>query len=279
MPVSYKKKNMKKSSKFQKLSKNIKRNTKTRHKLRKMKGGGIIDDLIELTNDKKIIEDPADITIIDCSNGNIKNMCKECKFCKSRTYTSGYDIFHIYTCKYFKGSQNSLIQKGVRNIATTSIDNLISIGIIQREYGIINNNTSKKIIGTYGAGSCVILSMRNRNTNNTILAHIDANTDNPLQPFLQFPNDNCDVYIIGGDSTSKALLNNILKILKKNKFEITFAHIIDDNSNSFAINCITGATYLNNELKINDFPPADERLRNFEMFAQLKQSLSKLNIL
>jgi len=260
--------------------KNIKRNTKSRQKLRNIRGGGIIDELINLTDDKKIIEDPNDIIIIDCSNGNIKNMCKECKICKSRTYTSGYDIQHFYICtKYFKDPTYTVIQKGLYNIATTPIDKSRSIGIIQREYGIINNNTSKNIIGTYGAGPCIILSMRNRLTNDTILAHIDSGTLNPLKPFLKFSYENSDVYIVGGNSTSKQLVNNILNLLKQNKFEITFAHIIDDkNSNSFAINCITGDIYLNDKVKFDDFPNADERLNIFEKFAMFNTDLSLLTI-
>jgi hypothetical protein len=54
--------------------------------------------------------------------------------------------------------------------------------------------------------------------------------------------------IIGGDSTSRDLINNILELLARFNYKITFAHILDSTSNSFAINCITGETYLNDEI-------------------------------
>jgi hypothetical protein len=63
-----------------------------------------------------------------------------------------------------------------------------------------------------------------------------------------FPPDTTDVYIIGGNSQSRNLIINILELLAKFNYKITFAHVLDSTSNSFAINCITGETYLNNQI-------------------------------
>ena len=38
---------------------------------------------------------------------------------------------------------------------------------------------------------------------------------------------------------------NYLKKLKEKNYNIKFVHIIDNNLNSFAINCITNEVYLN----------------------------------
>jgi hypothetical protein len=82
----------------------------------------------------------------------------------------------------------------------------------------------------------------------TALSHVDTLTQNILGLHYMFPLNTTDVYIIGGDSQSHNLINNILELLAKFNYKITFAHILDSTSNSFAINCITGETYLNNEI-------------------------------
>jgi hypothetical protein len=160
---------------------------------------------------------------------------------------------------------------------STSMDRSISIGILQREYGVVNNKTEKKIIGSYDAEPCIILCMRNRETNETMLSHIDMGTLNPLNVYSIFTPEKTDVYIVGGNNISKKQVHNLLIKLKKKGFQIKFSHIIDNESNKFAINCMTGETYLNREINIDDLPAVyNKNIRNAKI-KLLKFKKSELN--
>lgn len=242
----------------------------------KMKGG--IDDLIQQTETVlKIAELPTDIKQVNCKH-NDNPGCIQCVVCGS---TSGTTLIipHYYTCKYKVKETIGPFTEGIRDVTTTRIDPSKSVAILQREYGIISSETEKTIIGTYGAATCIILCMRNRDNGKTILAHIDSLSIDPLNVFFEFPADKCDVYIIGGDDSTKPEVNNILKELKSRNYEIKFAHIIDGGSNSFAINCITGDTYVNDDINpITDLPPVyDVKIRELRMM-QLPYNKTSLNL-
>jgi hypothetical protein len=139
----------------------------------------------------------------------------------------------------------------------TEIDVSNSEGVFQREFAITNKNKEKTIIGTYGAGPCVIVCMRNRETTDTFLGHID--TANGVDSFEhnmdQFPRNDTDVYIVGGDESSKYLVKRILQVFNKKLYNIKFLYILwprwfkigneiyDTKGSNFGINCITGETY------------------------------------
>ncbi len=110
--------------------------------------------------------------------------------------------------------------------------------IMQGEYSIVvPNNTIKPILTSFGAGPCVILCMRDITNGRTMLAHIDALTIHPVSTFSGMFNDGegVDVYIIGGDSSSRDSVHRLLLQLYLYSFiRIKFAHIIDNKSNSFA---------------------------------------------
>jgi hypothetical protein len=208
-----------------------------------------IDDLILETEPKsRIYELPSDIE-------KINSDCIKCLICNNESGTLRI-IQHCYNCKYyFNYYIDNPICMNTIDKSFNKLDPSISIGILQHEYGIINKRSEKKIIGTFGAGPCIILCMHNRETTETILAHIDCMTLNPFQIFYDFPQEKCDVYIIGGDNSSIDKVNEILKIIKRKNYNLKFAHIIDNKSNSFAINCVTNEIYLNSEIKpIRDLP-------------------------
>lgn len=131
--------------------------------------------------------------------------------------------------------------------------------IFQQEYGVITKTTDKHIIGSFGALSCVILCMRNRITFETILAHIDTLTLDPMEKFLRFPPNNCDVYIVGGNFESFTRVYDLLRTLQEHEYEVTYCHILDKDDNNFAINCMTGEVYLDEQLYYN------KNLRQFDI--------------
>ena len=135
-------------------------------------------------------------------------------------------------------------------------------------------------------GPCVCICMRAHDGSLTTLSHVDAHTLNILGPHYMFPPDTTDVYIIGGDSDSHShnLIINILELLARFNYKITFAHILDSKSNSFAINCITGETYLNDEIILTrDMRLTKEHseyleMLSFKALSGIKYSLEKIKI-
>jgi len=248
-------------------------------KIKVMKGGGIIDKLIDLTTPRLAISElPTDIEEINCYH-NDKPGCIKCKICGSKSGTLRL-IIHDKNCKYYIEEKKGPFEEGLYKKPINKINPKESIGILQREYGIINNKSEKIIIGSFGAGPCIILCMRDRVTTETILAHIDIYTLNPLNEFFKFDPKKTDVYIVGGNSLDE--LNKILIELKESGFEIKFSHIIVEESNSFAINCITGEFYINDDIDPTvDLPllyDGKKRLSLFNFKLNFKSELTKLNI-
>jgi len=208
----------------------------------------IIDRLLTLIRPPPpIIESPDDIEEVACKF-NPNKMCLRCKRCGNISGESRI-IFHLFGCLY--SSKHTLYGPyvlGERIHSTERINPELYEEIVSDQYAIISSNSTKPIIGTHGAASCIILCMRDRINTNTILAHITALTINPLEPFLSFSPENSDVYIIGGDSGSVQQMITILSNLKEYNYTIRFADILEDANNKFAINCITGETWLNKEV-------------------------------
>jgi|688.fasta_scaffold1289611_1 hypothetical protein len=69
----------------------------------------------------------------------------------------------------------------------------------------------------------------------------------------------------------------ILKILSNRGYKIKFAHIIDNNPNSFAINCITSDTYLNDSVIVS--PLNYEELQRISIFNMSCMFNSELNLI
>ena len=228
----------------------------------------IIDRL--LTNVRlppPISELPSDIEEVPCKY-DPGRLCLQCKKCGSVSGTSR-EISHFFGCQY-KPPEHAPAPyvMGVRRPPSKRINPELCECILQKEYAIISNNSVKTIVGTYGALPCIILCMRDRRNTNTILAHIDATTENPLEPFLSFPPEHSDVYMIGGTDGSRKDATGLLFGLKSGGYTLTFAHIIDDDSNAFAIDCLTGETWLNHEISMRDLPIAiDKGLREGRMIA------------
>jgi len=235
----------------------------------------IIDILINRTESQRLKEELKDIEDTNCIDGT--PICIRCKLCKS---VSGIDkiISHRYNCKYNEEIITSPIILGDRKESDIPMDPSISVAILQRECCIVDTTTQKKIIYSYGAGPCVLLCMYDTKSKRAILGHIDSNTLDPLDKYRSFPKDS-DVYIIGGDNSSIKNVNMILKILSNRGYKIKFAHIIDNKPNSFAINCITGDTNLNDSIQVLPFSPEElERISKFNRFYMFDSELKLINI-
>ena len=226
-----------------------------------------IDILIQKTKPvKRKLEKPEHIELFNNKYGE----CNKCILCGGESGTLKI-IPHTYKCMYymniFYGPFTIGIIENNSNIDTEKI-----LTILQREYGEVSKSTENSIIGSYGAGPCFIICMRNRITYKTILAHIDASTQNPLEPFERYQPNQTDVYIIGGDYNTKTQIHDLLIILKGKKYDIKYANIITNYSNNFTIDCESGEIYM--DIK-NEFPQEDnERIKLMRL--RCLKSVSKL---
>jgi hypothetical protein len=205
-------------------------------------GGGIdpMQILHAIKKPARLTELPDDIEVIS----DVQHRCRICKALSGSLLV----IPHSYNCMYNNSTNLKQFIFGERTPNKSPIDPSKCLPVLQRQSGCISNITKYTTIGTYGLGPCICICMRARDGTLTALSHIDGLTEDILGPYYMFPPDATDVYIIGGDSTSRDLINNILELLDRNNYKITFAHILDSKDNSFAINCITGETYLNDEI-------------------------------
>ena len=122
--------------------------------------------------------------------------------------------------------------------------------------------------------------MRDRENTNTMLGHIDSLTIDPVAKFREiFQPNNTDVYLIGGNNscTSKEVLYKLLKKLKVYNYDVKFSYIMDNKSNSFAINCITQEVFINHQINPKqDLPLVYNISEREERMMQIFRSKSQL---
>lgn len=227
-------------------------------------------------------ENPIDIE-------EINNGCLKCKICGGTSGTLKI-ITHIFyknhdTDEYIKCiyNNNNLYSKPwiIDNINYNCYNKEPIIYkntncILQREYIIYNNNNSKYIIASFGASSCIILCLRNRITNLTFLCHIDSMTVDYIKHFTPFIPNETDLYIIGGNNTTINMIHTLLNIILLMNFKITYAHLNDFNSNSFAINCKNGIFYIDSEINVNylnNTPITNSRINRLMILDKYKSEL------
>jgi len=238
-----------------------------------------VDALIEaLTPFTPISEIPTDIEEVGCRH-DAEVKCLKCRICGSISGTSRI-ISHYCKCKYHISPKFGPYTMGTRmNGKDSGINPHLAEAILQREYGIVSRNKGKTIIGSYGAGPCVILCMHNKKKQKAILAHIDARTEFPLGLFITtFPDvTETDVYIVGGDISSAMMTKDIIDFLAKHQYNIVFAHVSSKMANCFAIDCITGETWLDDEVDIAHLPvTVNKRNREDSLFHRLMHGSPQL---
>jgi len=203
------------------------------------------------------------------------NGCISCKICGNLSGTLRI-ISHFYNCtyKHLEPPTRDVIIRGERIISSPLIDRSYVENVLQREYSTVSSSTEKKIIASIGAASCVILCMRNRETTETMLAHIDDPTIDFIKPFLRIDPCFADIYLIGGSPCYKNIMYKILLELQKNHYyRFTFCHIMDDETNHFAIDCRTGETWLNGE--VDDLPYTENERKEMEIFSNIGMYVQK----
>jgi hypothetical protein len=124
------------------------------------------------------------------------------------------------------------------------------------ELAISFPNSDYPIIGTFGAGQCMILGIYDSQNYKALVSHIsglDKNSIKQLNTLKQelnsFSSASSVAYILGGqnNATSKLTYKYIIDLLKTKKIPIKFENVFKstsaDNSASFAINAVNGRAY------------------------------------
>ena len=121
--------------------------------------------------------------------------------------------------------------------------------VIQHEYAVSYANSRKPILGSYGAGSCVILALYESKLKKALLAHIDVVTDlKCLDNILSgFSSETTVAHLIGGNTESLCpdFCLDIVEILEQHKIKIVNCDIVrnDYDPGSLAIDARNGNIY------------------------------------
>jgi len=110
----------------------------------------------------------------------------------------------------------------------------------------ISSASDTPIIGTYGIDSNVCVIMRDPKTTLTMLMNVTLEEQLHLCFDIFDVSGKIDVYIMGGNNQSVDLCNFILGQLEnRNNYYIKFIHIIDEGTNSLALDSRNGELYVN----------------------------------
>lgn len=125
-----------------------------------------------------------------------------------------------------------------------------TVTVLQHEYAISNAQSEQPILGTYGAGPCVILALYDKQDRVAILAHIDSMTDTQSisKLFSLISKNETVAHLAGGDRSheSVSMCIEIVDVLEKNNIKIENADLARSEFNSassLAIDARTGAIY------------------------------------
>lgn len=120
--------------------------------------------------------------------------------------------------------------------------------ILQHEYGVTKADAAQPVLGTYGAGPCVILALYDKQAKTAVLTHIDALTNlySLNQLFNEINPETTVAHLAGGDSSSQEMCIKIIDMLEDRKINIANADIVREGFKgpaSLAIDARTGNIY------------------------------------
>lgn len=163
-----------------------------------------------------------------------------------------------------------------------------TVAVLQNEYAITHAEDKTPILGTFGAGPCVIVAIYDAINKIAILAHCDECSNiNDLQDivgYLSLPHTQAHLYGYEVGSLSDSLRNcyEIVKFLETNKIQISNADILRPKGSpdgSLAIDARTGAII--SPIKMSDLKITEaesERIANLEFECQKKSIIIHLRL-
>jgi hypothetical protein len=118
------------------------------------------------------------------------------------------------------------------------------------EIGVTSLNHEKTILGTFGAGPCIILAIFNPNDHTALLSHLSSGVSSKhFFPYLnQFSKDQgkkFQAYIAGSDHSTRNQMSTLIDDLqKRDDLEIVGVSLGDGfNDKSLAIDALTGEVF------------------------------------
>ncbi|MBV53236.1 MAG: hypothetical protein CL816_04115 [Coxiellaceae bacterium] len=159
------------------------------------------------------------------------------------------------------------IRKPLQNThKTNDFKKELTRGVLQGEFGVTDGNDAIPILGTFGAGPCLIVAIYESEKKSAFLTHIDASTC--LDSFnrelsrLNYNPRTSQVHLYGGDSSSHDMCMDVYEIMENKGFVIVNSDIVreETDSASFAIDARNGNVYSNVNSNDLDTPNIDARL-------------------
>lgn len=164
------------------------------------------------------------------------------------------DRYNYYSSSYEESKEEHSLLAEINSLPQIEGKGLFSDetaeAVLQHTAAITGSNSDKPILGTYGAGPCVIIAAYNPSTNQALLMHIDGLTSlSSLTKHIDSIANGItlQIHLRGGDGSSKKMCTEIIKLLKsRDDIQIISANIgTGGNAKSLAIDSRTGEIFTN----------------------------------
>ncbi len=150
--------------------------------------------------------------------------------------------------------------------------------ILQGYIGYTNSKSTKPILGTYGAGPCIIIYIYNPKTFAASLTHIDPTVhangilNSMIYSLRKEENEKLEIHLRGGDGSSKEFAMKLLNDLsQKNNIELKSCSLLsgDHESKSLAIDSRNGQIYT--DFLVNQLEAHPDENTLIQMYAMTTQ--------
>ena len=120
-----------------------------------------------------------------------------------------------------------------------------TLTVLQRQFAIVSSNSPTPVLGTYGAGTCLIVAIYDPTHKKAFLAHIDTIMSLPsLQKAIaQFSPASCTAHLLGGSHLTRKMCLGIHAFLSQKGFKIQSCNLATGSSDSLAIDARSGKVF------------------------------------
>lgn len=156
------------------------------------------------------------------------------------------------------------------------VDQQLVRGVIQKEYAITNAKSNEPIIGTFGLGPCIAVTVYDAETQTAAVAHVDGTTrvDSLARIIDEFEDrSRIRVGLIGGDGSSRKQAIQMIQFFQNMGINLDHADILSkSHPTAFVIDSRTG-DITPNITPINNGEAEDLRMQaaGLQMDAQIKK--------
>lgn len=168
----------------------------------------------------------------------------------------------------------SQINKPLVNANYVDFPKALAFTIIQHEYGITTEKSRMPILGTWGAGPCVIAALYDTKNKIAAVAHLDSTWDvKSLENMIRnFERESTVAHLYGGEQYSFDNCLDIIEVITNNGIKIENCALIEHSKGnaSLAIDARNGRLY--SHVKPSDLTPCENMGAKWE---QLSKSVGR----